>query len=83
MLFHINRTYIFTRQITFLIKESGDEGRTQSETAEEKEKQYQARIDEIEDQQAEEEAKRQDSGWEMVLPDSNWISRVQPYSGYC
>ena len=37
-----------------------DEGRTQSETAEEKEKQYQARIDEIEDQQAEEEAKRQD-----------------------
>ena len=31
-----------------------DEGRTQSETAEEKEKQYQARIDEIEDQQAEE-----------------------------
>ena len=28
-----------------------DEGRTQSETAEEKEKQYQARIDEIEDQQ--------------------------------
>ncbi len=30
-----------------------DEGRTQSETAEEKEKQYQARIDEIEDQQAE------------------------------
>ena len=37
-----------------------DEGRTQSETAEEKEKQYQARIDEIEDQQAEKEAKQQD-----------------------
>ncbi|PHL07170.1 CsbD family protein [Enterococcus faecium] len=45
-----------------------DEGHTQSETAEEKEKQYQARIDEIEDQQAEEEAKRQDLTQERKNP---------------
>ncbi len=45
-----------------------DEGRTQSETAEEKEKQYQARIDEIEDQQAEEEAKQQDLTQERKNP---------------
>ena len=42
-----------------------DEGRTQSEK---KEKQYQARIDEIEDQQAEEEAKRQDLTQERKNP---------------
>ncbi len=47
-----------------------DEGRTQSETAEEKEKQYQARIDEIEDQQAEEEAKRQDLTQERKKSDT-------------
>ncbi|HGF7885072.1 CsbD family protein [Enterococcus faecium] len=45
-----------------------DEGRTQSETAEEKEKQYQARIDEIEDQQAEKEAKQQDLTQERKNP---------------
>lgn len=64
-----------------------DEGRTQSETAEEKEKQYQARIDEIEDQQAEEEAKRQDLTQELKnptpdrsktpLPESDHISDEQ------
>ena len=39
-----------------------------SETAEEKEKQYQARIDEIEDQQAEKEAKQQDLTQERKNP---------------
>ncbi|MVA04183.1 CsbD family protein, partial [Shigella flexneri] len=45
-----------------------DEGRTQSETAEEKEKQYRARIDEIEGKQAEKEAKQQDWTQERRKP---------------
>ncbi len=67
-------------------EELKDEGRTQAEIAKENDEKYQARIDELEDQQAEAEAKNQDLTKErtekneqknMPLPESEHIPNQQ------
>ena len=55
-----------------------DEGRAQSEAAKENDERYKARVDELEDQQAEKEAKEQDLTQEKTpLPESDHIPEQQ------